>query len=237
MSVVLSQIVPWGRSLEEYRLMFNLSEDELDGYILGCGDGTASFNYEMTSLGYRVISFDPIYVFSKEQIRKQIEDTYETIISQVKRNPHNYVWHYHHNPDILGSHRLAAMEKFLADYDVGCSEYRYQQQALPSLSFSDNQFDLALCSHLLFLYSEQLSLNFHLTSLRELCRVASEVRVFPLLRLDCKISPYVEPILNYFSDDTEFSVEVRTVPYEFQRGGNKMMQICRKKTYTQEVQL
>ena len=230
MSIVLSKIVPWGRSFPEYQLMFNLSEDELNKSILGCGDGTASFNCEMTSLGYRVISVDPIYVFSKEQIRKQIEDTYETIISQVKQNQQNFVWKYHLDPDTLGKNRLATMEKFLADYDAGCSENRYQQQALPSLSFSDNQFDLALCSHLLFLYSEQLSLDFHFTSLKELCRVAKEVRLFPLLRLDCQLSPYLEPVLNHFSNHPDFEIEIQKVSYEFQRGGNEMMQIWRKKT-------
>ena len=45
--------------------------------------------------------------------------------------------------------------------------------------FADREFDLALCSHLLFLYSEQLTADFHLASIRELCRVAGEVRVFP----------------------------------------------------------
>lgn len=230
MSVVLSKIVPWGRSLEEYRLMFNLSKDDLNRYILGCGDGTASFNYEMTSLGYRVISVDPIYVFSKDRIRRQIEDTYDTIISQVKRNQHNYVWDYHHDPDTLGNQRLAAMDMFLGDYEAGCSEHRYQNQALPSLSFSDNEFDLALCSNLLFLYSDQLSLDFHLRSLKELSRVAIEVRLFPLLSLDCTISPYVESVLNYFSADVDFYIEVQKVPYEFQRGGNKMMRIWRKTT-------
>ena len=225
MSIVLNQVVPWGRSLEEYILMFDLSKKELEGSILGCSDGVASFNAEMTSLGYRVISVDPIYIFSKEQIRKQIENTYETIINQVKQNQHNYIWEYYSDPDTLGHKRLSIMEKFLADYDLGCSENRYQPQSLPSLSFSDKQFDLALCSNFLFLYSNKLSLDFHLTSLKELCRVATEVRLFPLLSLDCKISPYVKPVFNYFSNSKEFYVEVKKVPYEFQRGGNEMMRI------------
>ena len=80
----LSEVVPWGRSLAEYQLLFNLSEAELDLRILGCGDGPASFNSEMTAAGRRVISIDPIYAFSKEQIRQRVAETYEPIISQVK---------------------------------------------------------------------------------------------------------------------------------------------------------
>ncbi|WNN90803.1 hypothetical protein [Gloeocapsopsis dulcis] len=57
----LNEVVPWGRTLEEYKLMFNLSEADLNTKIFGCGDGLASFNAEMTQLGYSVVSVDPIY--------------------------------------------------------------------------------------------------------------------------------------------------------------------------------
>ena len=53
-----------------------------------------------------------------------------------------------------------------------------------ALPFADGEFDLALSSHLLFLYSAQLGKDFHLQSMFELCRVAREVRVFPLLALN-----------------------------------------------------
>ena len=33
----LDQVVPWGRSFDEYRRMFALSDDELRLRILGCG--------------------------------------------------------------------------------------------------------------------------------------------------------------------------------------------------------
>lgn len=46
------------------------------------------------------------------------------------------------------------MEKFLLDYEIGKTAGRYLQQSLPNLEFADNQFDLCLCSHLLFLYSD-----------------------------------------------------------------------------------
>lgn len=57
----LDDVVPWGRTLAEYELMFNLSEVDLNLKILGCGDGPASFNAEMTKQGHRVVSIDPIY--------------------------------------------------------------------------------------------------------------------------------------------------------------------------------
>ena len=60
----LEQVVPWGRSLAEYRAMFTLSEEDLQKRILGCGDGPASFNAEMTASGKpTVTSVDPLYAF------------------------------------------------------------------------------------------------------------------------------------------------------------------------------
>ncbi len=44
----LDHVVPWGRSFEEYRAMFAIDDRDLDGGILGCGDGPASFNAEAT---------------------------------------------------------------------------------------------------------------------------------------------------------------------------------------------
>jgi hypothetical protein len=37
----LSEVIPWGRSFEEYRRMFALTDEDLAGRILGCGNGPA----------------------------------------------------------------------------------------------------------------------------------------------------------------------------------------------------
>jgi hypothetical protein len=58
---ILDQVVPWGRSFEEYRRRFALNEADLQVRILGCADGPASFNAESTRRGTRVISIDPLY--------------------------------------------------------------------------------------------------------------------------------------------------------------------------------
>ena len=52
----IDRVMPWGRSLEEYRAMFSLSEDDLARRILGCGDGPASFNAELSVRGGSVVS-------------------------------------------------------------------------------------------------------------------------------------------------------------------------------------
>ena len=63
---------------------------------------------------------------------------------------------------------------------------------LPTLPFADSSFDLALCSHFLFLYSLQFDEASHLESIILLCRIAHEARIFPLVTLAGERSPYVD---------------------------------------------
>ncbi len=42
MGFMLNEVIPWGRSFEEYVALFNLSETELQKRVLGCGDGLAA---------------------------------------------------------------------------------------------------------------------------------------------------------------------------------------------------
>ena len=226
MSVTLDRVIPWGRSLQEYTRMFNLSDEELNLRILGVGDGPASFNSEMNALGHTVLSIDPIYSFLRAQIEGRVKENYHSLISQVQQNSDNFVWDLFSDPAHCGRFRLETMRKFLEDFEVGKVQGRYLPESLPTLNFTDCQFDLAVCSHLLFLYSVQLSFDFHRDSIQELCRVSQEVRIFPLLTLNCEKSPYVAPIQSHFSE-AGFTVDICRVPYEFQKGGDEMMRIHR----------
>jgi len=68
----LQDVVPWGRSFDEYSSMFSLSQNDLELSILGCGDGPASFNQHMNTMGKKVTSMDPIYQFTKDDITLRI---------------------------------------------------------------------------------------------------------------------------------------------------------------------
>jgi hypothetical protein len=225
--IALKQVIPWGRSFDEYRRMFDLSEQDLRGPILGCGDGPASFNAEASARGIRVVSCDPIYVFLSHQIEQRVNECYEDLIAQLKVDPHGFVWSDFRDPDDLGRCRLQAMRLFLADLPQGRAEGRYVAAALPNLPFADRSFDLALVSHLLFLYSEHLDLEFHRNSIAELLRVAREVRVFPLLTLRHVRSPHIASLVKRCKAMT-WQAEFQTVPYEFLRGGNQMLRIRRQ---------
>ena len=124
------------------------------------------------------------------------------MLEQAAQNTEEFVWTAQiPNADALGRHRMAAMDRFLADYEAGRYEGRYVVANLSALPFSDFAFDLALCSHFLFLYSEQLSGQFHVESLRNLMRVATEARIFPLLELGGKPSRHVDEVTMTLRDD------------------------------------
>jgi hypothetical protein len=203
--------------------MFALSDADLQLKILGCADGPASFNAESTRRGITVTSIDPLYRLGAGVIRDRIAATYDQMLDQTQRNSQQFVWDTIQSVEELGRIRMQAMQKFLDDYESGKGQGRYVDAELPSIAFPDNSVDLALCSHFLFLYTEHLSEAFHRSAILESCRVAREVRIFPLLALDGRTSRYIASMVHDLSDSWEVSLE--TVPYEFQRGGNQMMRI------------
>jgi len=224
MPFTLHQVVPWGRSFDEYTSMFALSEKDLGKRILDCSSGPANFNCILTQRCGSVVSCDPIYRFSAGEIEARIAETYDEIIDQTRKNQHEFVWERIRSVEMLGRIRMEAMKDFLSDYEQGKAAGRYLDASLPGLSFSDNEFQLALCSHFLFLYSEQLSLEFHVQSIKELCRVSPEVRVFPLLELGAITSRHLEPVVREMGKEG-FAATIEEVPYEFQKSGNQMMRI------------
>ena len=204
--------------------MFALTESDLNSRILGCADGPASFNAEATVAGHRVVSCDPLYRCTAGQIRQRIRDTSEVVLEQTRRNQHEFVWTSIRSIEELRELRMASMERFLADYEVGKQAGRYVDAELPTLPFSDGAFDIALCSHFLFLYSDQFSEDFHVAAIREMVRVGGEMRIFPLLALGGARSRHVDPVCQRLREQG-CAVSIEHVPYEFQRGGNQMLRV------------
>jgi len=224
MPFTLDEIVPWGRSFPEYREMFELEEADLARRILGCADGPASFNTTLTERGGRVVSADPIYEFDADELHDQIEATYDKIMEETHRNVGQFHWKQIESVEDLGRVRMDAMHDFLADLPKGKREGRYVVGRLPALPFDDGEFDLALCAHFLFLYSDRLGLDFHVRSLTELARVAPEVRVFPLLNLDGQRSPHVDATVGAL-EEAGYTVDIHTVSYHFRKGGNELLTV------------
>ncbi len=204
--------------------MFDLKESDAKLNILGCGDGPASFNVEWSQRGGHVTSVDPLYYFDHETIEKRIAETYEDVLTQTRAHQENFVWDSISSPDELGRIRMEAMRCFLDSYEAGKVDGKYIPGELPVLQFADQSFDVALSSHFLFLYTDNLTFEFHVAAIREMLRVAKEVRIFPLLDVNAQESRYLTGVLETFQ---EYQPEIRNVNYEFQRGGNKMLMLSR----------
>ncbi len=224
MSFTLKQVVPWGRNFDEYCRMFALTNSEFATRIMACGDGPASFNAEGTQKGFQIVSVDPIYRFPAREIDAWVQRFAPIVAQQTRRNADQFVWDQFPTVEDLIAARLAAMTQFFADYSKPDATERYVAASLPDLPFPDKSFDLALCSHFLFLYSEHFDADFHVRSILELTRVATEVRIFPLFELGSRPSRHLDAVIGALGSHGLTTTRV-TVPYEFQKGANEMLKV------------
>ena len=217
-------IIPWGRSFDEYLGMFNLSEDDLARNIVGVGDGPASFNTRMHQRGTPIVSVDPIYRYSEAELRQRIQETYEDVSAQARQNQDKFVWTKISSVDELAKIRMQAMDEFCRDFESGKQQGRYIDASLPNLPFPDRYFDLVLSAHLLFFYSANRDLTFHLDAVRELLRIGSEVRIFPIVDVNSNPSPFLSPVIDVLEKEGVIC-SVERVQYHFQKTGNEMLRL------------
>jgi hypothetical protein len=72
------------------------------------------------------------------------------------------------------------------------------------------------------LYSAHITQEQHIAGVLELCRVANEVRVYPLVTLDGKPSPHLAPVIEAVVS-LGYNAETVSVPYSFQRNATEML--------------
>jgi ubiquinone/menaquinone biosynthesis C-methylase UbiE len=222
----LDDIVPWGRSAEEYTAFFALERFSPSIRVLDCAAGPSSFAAEMSQRGVRVIAADPLYQFERADIEERIEVARQRMAEGLTRASERFVWSFFGSVAGLIRYRMATMRRFLDDYEEGLRCQRYVTGALPALGFAESSFDIVLCSHFLFMYDHELDVTFHDAAICEMLRVGGEVRIFPLLNLDGQPSRFVEPVSEALRR-RGFSPSLEPVAYEFQKGGNMMLRIAR----------
>jgi SAM-dependent methyltransferase len=225
MGMQLDRVVPFGRTLAEYRLMFNLTDRDLQRQILDIGAGPASFTAEMSSLGYQVTAIDPIYNFSGAEIQQRFDDCVDGIIGQIENTSQDWVWKFHKSPADLRATRELALQLFLADYAAGKTAGRYIAGEVPD-AIGNTTYSLILCSHFLLLYAEQLSWEFHRDAVTKLLQQTNELRIFPLLTLMWDRSPYLDKLCEHV-EQLGYQTQIVPVEYELQPGGNEMLVILK----------
>ncbi len=215
------------RSLDEYRSMFDLSDDDLSRRILDYPAGAAGFTAVVNRLGGDVTACDTAYSDSDaEHLTVVAAAEAERGNRYIRDHAENYDWTFFADPDEHARVRRQAVRDFAED--IRRHPHRYVAGWLPSLPFPDAAFDLVLSSHLLFSYADRLDRTFHLDAIRELMRVArDELRIFPLVESGTSVlCPYLDELL---TDLREHGIdgEVVEVDYRFQKGAHHML-VCRR---------
>ncbi len=215
----INEIVPWGRNLEEYCCIFNLSAGDLSKSILCFADGTGSFNFEMYQQGRKAISLDPVYSQETEVLEEKFNEALEYSYVYVSQLPGNEQKIFLETEQI----REKATNLFLADFETGKQEGRYVPYEFPHRTpFASQSFELGLCAHFLFLY-DRLGADFHYASVSEMLRVCKEVRIFPLTNQMGEESEMVLHITKRW--EQTHNVERVDVAYGFHSLGHQMLRI------------
>ena len=218
--ITIDEVIPWGKTFHEYQQYFSLQDTDLNKTIACFGDGASSFNSELTQLGKKIISFDPIYNFSAFDLEKRFYETLEQFKLQINfEKPHvdTIV------QEVISS-RETATKMFLSDLEKGKEEKRYLTYLLlKEISFGNNFFDLGLISHFLLMYDD-LGIDFHIQSITEILRVCKEVRIYPILNIYGQTSTVLNPFIDYLKEKN-FDIKFISINYKFNSIGKLFLKI------------
>ena len=226
----MRKLVLWGHHWDEYREMFDLSGSSLEGSFLEYGCGPSAVNAELHDKT-KIISCDPLFVLDKGTLSTKVSLIFEDMLAHVYHDKDKFDFSHDGSFDALIASRRKGMFEFFEDYDIGKIEKRYVPVTDYTLPFDNFEFDMALSSHYLFADLEDQDVAFHVKVIKELARVAKEVRIFPLIDRHGQPSPFLGPVLLDLQH-ANFGVEVREVSYHLQPRGNAMLRV-----WAQECQL
>jgi SAM-dependent methyltransferase len=210
------------RSLEEYVAFFALDLDELRGRrVLDCSAGAANFVAQAARAGVDAVAVDPAYALPRDQLATLAAESARDGNAIALAHGDRFTWAWYGSVQERTRMRARALAEFVLDLAAGPGHY--VAAALPALPFPDGSFDVALCSHLLFTWADQLGREWHRAALLELCRVARQVRVFPTLMQGAGDPvPFWHELMGDIAS-AGLTAELRRVPYEFQVGGDRML--------------
>lgn len=220
----MRKLVLWGHHVDEYREMFALSATDLKSNLLEYGCGASAVNKELSQQGGLVTSCDPLFALDKSTLSTKVSLIFDDMVARIKDVQQKFDFSHYGGLDALIASRRQGMNEFFSDYTQGQAEKRYLPLVNHSLPFADHTFDFALSSHYLFAELDNQDLDFHLQAIRELARVAKEVRIFPLIDRYGQPSTFLGPILLALQQD-KLGVEVREVKYHLQPKGNAMLRV------------
>jgi SAM-dependent methyltransferase len=213
------------RAYDEYIAMFDLGPQELSGRLLDCSAGAAEFTAVAAAAARQVVAVDPAYALPRTVLAETARADLDRGHAIAGQFPDRFTWAWFGSPERRTVLRPRALARFVTD--LVARPQRYVAAQLPQLPFRPASFDVAVCSHLLFTWADQLGRGWHAAAIAELARVATEVRIFPTV-LQGAGEPV--PFWDGLMDDLRAAgLEARTrkVGYEFQVGADRMLVVRR----------
>lgn len=220
----IDRIIFIGRTFDEYLSMFDLSVENIrNKKILDCPAGACSFAATGREIGLDVDACDIAYYFNLDDLYKKGHDDITHMVQKMEDSKSNYNWNYFKDINDLKDHRVEALETCVQDMQQ--HQDKYKPVELPELPYSDNEFDILLSAHFLFLYSEVFDYEFHVQSIEEMLRVTKEeVRIFPLVDMNGQRYENLDKII-YNLNKKGYTTEEVQVDYEFQSNANSLLKI------------
>ena len=220
----LNNMFYWGLSYQNVVDMFALDTHDLGKRILDCMGAPSSFNPLAHEKKQQVVSCSDTYGSSKAELQIKMNEALRQTMMIIEENPDRFVNDAIGTPKKYEAKLKDNLKIFMRDYTDGVKQRRYLPESLPSLDYANCEFGLAICRHFLFVRNENFSVEFHLKSIKEMCRVAGEVRIFPLLNADGHVSDKLPLVMQALQEDG-YDVEVRKVHYELQKSANAMLRV------------
>ncbi|WP_218136071.1 class I SAM-dependent methyltransferase [Nonomuraea jiangxiensis] len=221
-----AEMIMSSRSFAEYRAMFAIDDRDLDGVVLDCAGGASSFVAEARAAGVRALAADPLYSHGVGAIADRLAADLSQGNAMIDANADRFVWKWYGSAERRREMRLNARSAFMSD--LRRHPGSYLAAGLPRLPLADDSVDLVLCSHLLFTWAGRLDREWHRAAITEMSRVSrAEVRIFPLVRMgDGEPVDFLDELQAELRSDG-LVCAVRRVPYEFQRGADRMLTVHR----------
>ena len=207
----------WVYNLADYRRVFDLTDQDLQKKLLDFPSGISSVNAELYALGQTLISADPIYNLSIQAMQTQVKQILEELTANLAD---------HEQAETIILQWRQSTELFLADYELGKKQGRYRTHSLPPFDKVEQTFELLLCPD--FLFDSLISLEFSSQDIMsELCKLATEVRIYPLPEAKTAVAAELGPIMLAFQQ-RNFGVEIRAINYPVRNHSNAMLRIWAK---------
>ncbi len=216
----------WIYNLSDYQQIFALTDQDLQKKTLDFASGISSVNAELYAQGQTIVSVDPNYRLSPKDMQVQARQILQDNITYLRQHLDSLPAPHAAFADTLIVQWRHSTEQFIADYELGKKQGRYLTIDYSPFTKLDQTFELLLCTDFLFNSTQSLKSSSQ-DIMNELCKLAVEVRIFPLPEVKTTVAAELGPIMLALQN-RNFGVEIRAVNYPMRKDANAILRVWAK---------